>query len=391
VLGGIAAAHFNLAAALREAGWSVRAFAYDDRVDAEDDAEVRRTAPHGLISAVRAACRLGFALASPSRPSYQLAEALGGALAGRRLAAALERYRPDVVITPDKGCPLAFARKPEGARVVWISHHNPMRFTGPEASPRLSALDARLAVAVEARALRNTDLVLCPSRYMRDEFLRTYRFAGPVEIFPNLVSSQLGKLPPPAPPLREKLALAADAPLFYLPGAGTAVKGGQYLAEILADIGRRYPQAGVFVSGTLESACQHAVRSAPAGVRVFAPGQLAYADNLVRVRECDVAISPALLESFGMALLEAASLGVPVAAFGACAIPEVINAGSDGRNGATVPVGDIRALCSAADALLQNLRSGTLTRDRVARYTAVRFSTQHAVEKLGALLRSLPA
>jgi glycosyltransferase involved in cell wall biosynthesis len=388
-LGGIAAAHFNLFVALRRAGWDVRAFAYDDSIDADKDAEVRRRAPRGLVAAVKTACRLALAVASPFRESYQLGEALGGALAGRRLASAIDRYRPDVVISPDKGCPLAFARKPAGARIVWISHHNPMRFVGPEASPRLSALDARLAVSVENRALRKTDLVLCPSEYMRGAFLRTYRFAGPVEIFPNLVSDQLEQLSAPAPPLRELLGLAGDAPLFYLPGAGTAVKGARFLVPLLAEIGRRHALAGVFVSGSTEHAHRAALRSPPSNVRVFAPGVLPYAENLARARECDVALSPALMENFSMALLEAGWLGLPVAAFAAGGTPELIGTTAGGTNGATVPVGDLQKLCDAGDLLLRQLRDGTLTRPQLSSYARERFSTARAVAKLEAMLRSL--
>ncbi len=388
-LGGIATAHFNLYRALRKAGWQVRAFAFEDRLDADDDAEIRRTPPRALVSAVKTACRLGLALANPARQSYQLGEALAGAIAGRRILGALERYRPDVVISPDKGCPLAFGRKPGGARLVWIAHHNPKRFLQLDASPPLSPLDARLAVAVEARELRQADLVLCPSRHARDEFLRTYRFEGPIEIFPNLISDQLEEVPPAAPPLRALLELTADAPLFYLPAAGSSVKGGRLLAPLLAEIGRRHVQAGVFLSGTVEQAHLPAAQRPPANVRVYCPGPLAYLENLARVRECDVVLSPALMENFSMALLEATWLGVPVAAFAAGGIPEMIGSAAEGCNGATVAVGDVGALCEAGASLLRRLRAGELTHAQVASCTRERFSTARALARLDALLRSL--
>jgi len=387
--GGIATAHFNLFRALREAGWEVKAFAFEDAADAEDAFAVRRRAPRRLVEAVKSACRLGLALASPFRLSYQLGEALGGALAGRRIVEALERYRPDVIVSPDKGCPLAFARKPAGARLIWIAHHNPVRFLGLDAAPPLSPLDARLAVAVEARELRQADLVLCPSRHARDEFLRTYRFDGPVEIFPNLISSELEGVRPPAPPLRALLDIAADAPLFYLPAAGTTVKGGRLLAPLLAEIGRRHAQAGVFISGNVEHAHLAAAQHPPANVRAYCPGPLPYLENLGRVRECDVVLSPAMMENFSMALLEATWLGVPVAAFAAGGIPEMIGTAAEGCNGETVAVGDVGALCEAGASLLRRMRASELTRARIAACTRERFSTERALARLETLIRSL--
>lgn len=373
-MGGIATAHFNLYSALAAAGWQVKAFAYQDAPDS------------AFITGARWVCSTALRLLSPSRQSYQLAETLGGALAGLRLRDALAQFRPDIVIAPDKGCPLAFLPKPPGAKVVWISHHNPLRFLGAEFSPPLSALDARLAVAMEQRALKQADLVLCPSRDMREQFRKTYRFDGPVEVVPLLLSGEVDRTGSATPSLRELLRISAQAPLFYLPSGGTTVKGGRFLAPLLAEIGRRHAEAGVFISGSLEPMHANAAASAPNHIRVFRPGALPYAENLARVRECDVALSPALLEGFGMALLEAAWLGVPAAAFAAGGIPDVIG----GANGETVPVGEIARLCDAGDTLLRKLRAGELTRSQVAKFTQERFSAGRTVARLEELIRSLP-
>jgi glycosyltransferase involved in cell wall biosynthesis len=389
-MGGIASAHFNLFAALAAAGWNVRAFAYLEAQDADTAAEVRRAPPAIALSAVRLLCRLLLRVLDPSHQSYQLAEALSGAIAGRRLRTPLALFDPDILVVPDKGCPLAFMDPPPGARVIWMSHHNPLRFLGTDFSPPLSALDAKLASMVEARGLARADLVLCPSRAMREQFHRTYLFRGPVEVAPHLLSGDVEAPGEATPPLRELLGIPASAPLFYLPAAATSVKGGKYLARLLQEIGRRHPQAGVFVSGTIENAWQSALAGAPAGLRIYGPGNLPYRENLARARECDVALSPALLESFGMALLEAAWQGVPVAAFAVEGIPELIGSGDGGANGETVPAGDLGRLCEAGDALLEKLRSGTLTREQVAEFTRERFSTARTLSTLGSLfLRTL--
>jgi glycosyltransferase involved in cell wall biosynthesis len=387
-MGGIASAHFNLFRALAGAGWQVKAFAYQEAQDSESEGEVRRAPPLALISAARLLCDAMLSVFGPPGRRYQLADALSGAIAGLRMREPLARFRPEVIIVPDKGCPLAFVAKPAGARVVCISHNNPMRFLRDDAPPH-SALDARLAVMLEARGLAKTDLVLCPSRDMRKEFHRAYLFAGPVEVVPHLLSAEVDAAGAATPPLRELLRIAAAAPLFYLPAAGTAVKGGAYLAPLLAEIGRRHAEAGVFLSGTVESAYAAALGEVPANVHVYNPGALPYLENLARVRECDVALSPALFESFGMSLLEAAWLGVPVAAFAAGGIPDVIGTGEGGKNGATVPVGDVARLCEAGDGLLRELRSGELSRAQVSECTRSRFSAARTIARLGELFQQL--
>ena len=388
-MGGIAAAHFNLFCALLKAGWRVKAFAYQDSHDAESETEIRRVQSPALVAGIRRSCEAALAVLDPFRRSYQLAEALGGALAGLRLRESLLRFRPGVILVPDKGCPLALLAKPPGARVIWMSHHNPMRFLGMDSSPPLSALDAKLATRLEARGLRKADLVLCPSRDMREQFLRTYRFDGPVEIVPHVMSQEVDAVGTVSPPLRQILRISEHAPLFCLPGAGTSAKGGRFLAPLLADIGRRFPEAGVFVAGAVEHAHLAAAGSAPAHVHVFSPGALPYAENLARVRECDVALSPALLESFGMALLEAAWLGVPVAAFEAGGIPDLIGTTGSGQNGETVPVADVVRLGAAGESLFRRLRSGELTRAQVSAATRTRFATARTVALLGSLIDSL--
>jgi glycosyltransferase involved in cell wall biosynthesis len=226
---------------------------------------------------------------------------------------------------------------------------------------------------------------------MREEFRRAYRFDGAVEVFPNVVSDELDDVRPAAPPLRELLRIAPDTPLFYLPAAGTDVKGGRFLAPLLAELARRHPLSGVFLSGNVEPAHRQAAQHPPPNVRVYCPGHLPYAENLARVRECDVALSPAMLESFGMALLEACWLGVPAAAFATGGIPEIVGAAADGCNGGIVAVADVGALCETGAALLGQLRSGELTRAQVAACTRERFSTTRAIARLEALIRPLVA
>lgn len=65
----------------------------------------------------------------------------------------------------------------------------------------------------------------------------------------------------------------------------------------------------------------------------------------------DVVVHAALAEGLGIGLMEAQAAGVPVVAFAAGGVPEII---ADGRSGQLVPVGDTVALASTLIALLKD-------------------------------------
>ena len=79
-------------------------------------------------------------------------------------------------------------------------------------------------------------------------------------------------------------------------------------------------------------------------------GQQKYSENLAYLKSCNICISPTLLESFGMAILEATLSGIPVVAFNVGGNKEIIN---DGKNGYLVDYLDINDLCSKAKLLIE--------------------------------------
>jgi glycosyltransferase involved in cell wall biosynthesis len=81
-----------------------------------------------------------------------------------------------------------------------------------------------------------------------------------------------------------------------------------------------------------------------------------------------LALLPSHSESFGLAIAEAQAAGLPVVAYAAGAVPEVI---ADGTTGWLAPLHDVPALAGAPDAALADpdecLRRGLAGRERVAR------------------------
>ncbi len=89
-------------------------------------------------------------------------------------------------------------------------------------------------------------------------------------------------------------------------------------------------------------------------------------------RAIDLYLHPARAESFGLTVLEAMACGAPVVTTDAGGLPEVVE---DGVSGLLVPVGDARALATAAlSVATDDARRGALARAGIER--AARFSVQ---------------
>ncbi|MFW9879368.1 MAG: glycosyltransferase [Candidatus Thorarchaeota archaeon] len=79
---------------------------------------------------------------------------------------------------------------------------------------------------------------------------------------------------------------------------------------------------------------------------------MGFQDNPFEIIESfDVFVLPSILEPFGMVVLEAMSLGIPVISFDKGGPSEIIR---DREDGILVPVGDINALAEAIDLLLRD-------------------------------------
>jgi glycosyltransferase involved in cell wall biosynthesis len=92
-------------------------------------------------------------------------------------------------------------------------------------------------------------------------------------------------------------------------------------------------------------------------------------DDLVRwYSAADIAVVPSMFEGFGFPAAEAMACGIPVIAFSAGALPELVD---DGRTGILVPPADVPKLAAAIKKLVQNkelrCEMGKEARNRVLR------------------------
>jgi len=126
-------------------------------------------------------------------------------------------------------------------------------------------------------------------------------------------------------------------------------KGHRFALEILPGLLARWPELRLlfFGKGPLEADLRQRVRREGLGDRVLFCG---FRGDLERVLPClDVLLHPALMEGLGVSLLQAAACAVPIVAFRAGGVPEVVR---HGRNGLLVEPGDAEGLGRCLERLL---------------------------------------
>lgn len=355
--GGVASAHYNLAKALKRKGFDARLFTFGDRSAELGEFIIRRGSPAWLVNLLRKSNSLFFGILQPGKRSYQTFDILSSLVGAWRMNRAIQAFAPHAIFLSDHGAPGLMLRKRAGQKVIWVSHHNPGRFLAPPAPEDYSRPDARLALMLEQIALRKADVVICPSRYMKDFFERSYRFEGPVHVIPNLLDE--ATLSDAAPEdIRPLLGLPADAALVYLPSAGTLLKGAAHAPAIIRKLqAQSDAPLGFYLPGEIAPDFQGEFARLAEEVKIYQPGQLPYARHVSIVKGCSFGISPSLMENYSMALLEAIYLGVPMLAFDTGGNADIIQPGVSGQ---LVEFGDAEALSRHALALLDKKELHTL-------------------------------
>lgn len=314
--GGITAANWHLFNALRATDAEVRVFTVGDSGPYREDPEghvVRSGVPRVVAWLLRKSFRVLFRILDRGKLAYQTLDIALGVLGALRVAPAVRRWGPDVIISPDQGLPALGLRKGDAVLVLG-THHNPMRFLNNPLIGEHSERDARWALALENRLLEKTDKVICPSEYMKDVFENTHTRRPQIKVIPNFVDlSAIDDID--AEDVRAALDLPGDASVVYIPSAGSAIKGERFVFEIIRRLSHGGRPIGFYLSGALPPDLQYTLKFLPGNARILAPGHVDYRTNLSYVKGCSFAVSPCLLESFGMAIVEANLCGVPAVAF----------------------------------------------------------------------------
>jgi len=360
--GGVSAAHEQLARLLEEEN-EVRRFAFNDS---------RPNEPAGIYRACGAGWRglflewgLRTFIRRYDRGRVVCCASIARAVVGaRRLRRRLRLFGPDILIVSDNHLPLLGWTPPPPSKVIWVAHHNYARFRNQPLVNGPCDYDCFLAHRLERRAVRKAHYAVFPSKYMERVFRETLGPSPGGRVIPNVFLS------PPASPdsrssMRARLGLSENQVLVYMPSGATDIKGSRYVPGIIQRLSCQYPGVAFYVSGPVSGETAWELSHMASAVRVITPGRLDYAENLRYVAACDLALSPALVENYSCALLEAQSLGLPCVSFDVGGNREIL---AEAESGYVVPYLDVNALCLAAESLLssrpllERLRQGALRR-----------------------------
>ena len=392
ISGGISSAHYNLYKILKNIGYNVKCFTYTDHHSngmVEEDV-FRFGSPLILLKLYNLLYKIYLKLLLQLErfdAAYQFPYCLESAVGAWKVGRSLSKFKPDILMLPDYGTPGFFIPKMHGCKTVFISHHNYLRFVDEPLIGKFSRNDARLAHLLEKQSLHKADLVICPSVYMKDVFLNTHTFPGPVLIIPNLVDPVVIESIVPCD-VRSKIGLTDGAPVVYIPSAGSAIKGSRFLFEIIRRLAVSYgSDVGFYLSGGIgDEITMNELGFLPSNAKLYNPGRLGYHENIAAIKACDLCVSPTLLESFGMALLEANLCSLPVVAFNAGGASDIV---VTDVNGILVDYMDVESLVASSQKLLNDEERLDRLKLTSASFVKSRFSGEVISDFYGKLFSSL--
>ncbi|MCA2001024.1 MAG: glycosyltransferase family 4 protein [Chloroflexi bacterium] len=174
--------------------------------------------------------------------------------------------------------------------------------------------------------------------------------------------------------VRKKAGIGADDPFLLAVGRLVPSKAHRVLIDAMPLVLERFPsaKAGVCGNGPLRGELEEQIRTLGLEDSVRLLGHSEHVAQFLA--SADVFVMPSLWEGLPIALLEAMSAGLPVAATRVEGVEEVVE---EGRHGFLAPPGDKDALAEALLRLLQDpaarRRMGEAAREKVLeKYTAER-------------------
>lgn len=385
--GGTGAAHFNLYKSLIKKGYRVRVFTYAEYeslskgIPADDDIirfplSNKKLAFDRKWQTIKHKCNKWFFKKKKEKGlAYQYELVRKSNLISKKINKHLIKFNPEVVFLPDFGAPAYSIDKIKTAKYIYISHHNPTRFLNNPLLEKHSNQDAYKAIKYEQASLDKMNAVVCPSEYMKKVFKSTFDYTKDIHIIPNIVDNKyiegVTKID-----LHSIIGIQKNYPIVYIPSAGSKIKGEQYVVEIIRRINKQMNnKVGFYLSGGLTDNQKHEL-----GVldftNFYAPGKVNYETNIGYIKDCSICISPTLLESFGMALLEALFCDLPCVAFNVGGNESLIENNASGFLVSYLDVEDLVEKSTAIlkdkisyQKLIENLKS---VRDRFSSETLIK-------------------
>jgi glycosyltransferase involved in cell wall biosynthesis len=356
----------DLLPAVMDRGWkAIVAAPVDALVDATRDAQgvlgAHGKGPGGLLEKARAlgaeTARIGIGNYSAGRKTP--AEAARFLLDTIALGRWISRQDFDLISVGGARLMPAAARGAKGRTVVFQSQH---------------FLGKAYAVAITARAIRRAQAtVIANSRYVASQYGEAID-ADKVHVVYNGVA----EIPFGESMRRESWNQVRRAPRIGLIGRIAAMKGQTDFLRAAAVISREWPDAKFVICGapmfTPRSYVEEVTRLAR-GLPVEFPG---WREDVGAVlADLDLVVAPSsAAEATTRVILEAFSAGVPVVAYAAGGIPEIVR---DGDNGFLVPECEAGALARKILEVVRMDLSGVAKRARCdweRRFTIARYQRE---------------
>jgi glycosyltransferase involved in cell wall biosynthesis len=219
------------------------------------------------------------------------------------------------------------------------------------------------------RQLALADLVIAPSRFLRDRFVGFGVAPGKLVVLPHAAETQ---------PLDGRIA---ERPVrFGFVGAVRPEKGVHVLCEAFSRVANGSTLA---IHGPCEDEA-YLAELAHLDPRIHYEGGFDHRYVRDVFERFDVLVAPSLVaESFSLVALEAQAFGRPVIASRIGALPELVE---DGKNGLLVPAGDVAALRAALRSLARPHEA-----ERMARATRVPLAPGAHADRLEELYTAVTA
>lgn len=152
---------------------------------------------------------------------------------------------------------------------------------------------------------------------------------------------------------KKKLKIEKNVNIIGTVGRLSAEKGQSYLIEAAKEVIDAYPDTVFLIAGEglLKKPLASMVSSIGLQNHIIFTGLIPQNEMRKTYSLFDIFVLPSLREGFGLALIEAMAMGIPVTATNVGGIPEIIE---DGKTGYLVPPADANAISKAVIALLSD-------------------------------------
>lgn len=237
--------------------------------------------------------------------------------------------------------------------------------------------------------LRRSDAIVACSQALANE-LRGFdsRIDGVVRVVHNAIDSVACRRKARQAPLPQGLEAH---PYLLSVGRFETKKAHDVLIESYERIAPSHPDLWLAIiggSGPTLAACRERVAASPFKERVLLYCDVPHGSTLAAIARATLFTLPSRREPFGIVILEAAVLAIPVVASLVGGIPEIIQ---DGHSGVLVPPDDVAALAEALHGMLTDQERASAQAERLQEIVGRNFSLAaqtHAYRELFETTRS---